>query len=155
MKNCEICGKSECSVLANIEGSNIEVCNECSKMGKVINKIKNEPTKKIVHPKKIEKEEIEIEQRIVKNFSEIIKNLRESENMTQKEFAQKLNEKLSVIRHIESGDFTPTLDFAEKIKNNFGVEIVEEIEDIDFSTSHSNSNDVTLGDIIKIKKKKN
>ena len=150
MCNCDICGDRKSSVIVSIEGSHMESCDKCAEMGKIVSKIKKiEPIKKITPS-----EDILPEKRIVSDYARIMKNLREKNDMTQKEFAEKLNEKLSVIKNIEHGEFVPSIKFAEKVKNMFNVKLTEELKEENFLNSGEISQVTTLGDVIKIKKKK-
>ena len=86
--NCDLCGKESELIDAIIEGSRVSVCKLCSKFGKVVYLkkpnfyYKNKPKKKLIINKT---ESVEF---ITKNYSQLIKNSRESLNLEQKKLAK-------------------------------------------------------------------
>ena len=50
------------------------------------------------------------------DYAKRIKNARTNSKLNQEQFAQKLNEKPSLLRRIESGKVEPTIKLAEKIE---------------------------------------
>ena len=150
MGNCDICGDRKSSVVVNIEGSYMDSCEKCAEMGKIVSKIKTVEPKM----KSVKTGEVLPEKRVVFDYAEKMKNLREKTGMTQKEFAEKISEKLSIIKNVEHGKFVPSLKFAEKVENIFKIKLIEEVREEKFLKSGGESQIATLGDIIKIKKKK-
>ena len=102
---CDMCGSEGKLYKAIIEGAELNVCQECSKFGKVISVIKQETAvkKKVAKAKEVKEPEQEIMQLIVEDFAEKIKKKRESLGLKQKEFAKKIGEKESLVQKIESG----------------------------------------------------
>lgn len=147
--NCDLCGRIEENLLkAVIEGVELNVCNACSKFGRVIG-----PAKKAVvkEPKRVEiakEEKIEL---LVENYSEIIKKRRESIGLSQKDFAKKINEKESLVHKIETGNFAPSLTLARKLEQTLGIKLVEEHEERHEKSKKKSIEGFTLGDFIKIK----
>jgi putative transcription factor len=149
MEVCEICGKEiKKAKQAIIEGSLLNVCDACAAFGKVI------PEEKIMPQKKKIKEEKEEEIEIVENFPEIFRKLREKLGLTQDEFAKKVNEKESEIRKIEAGKILPSLELASKIEKQYGVKLIEKKEVELHEKREEKKLDLTLGDVIKLKKRK-
>lgn len=137
--NCEMCGISTKLVLANIEGATVNVCNNCSKLGKIVNLPKSKPAKQVF-------EEPEIY--VVENFSTLIRNAREKLNLKQEEVARKLAIKESIIHKLENGSFTPSLNMASRIEKFFGISLTETLETYN-NQSSSKSETVTMADMIK------
>lgn len=153
MPICEMCGNEEQLYKTSIEGSELNVCKQCSKYGKVIKKIQ-EP-KKVEKPKEkktIQKEEPEITQIINPEFSQLIKKKRESLNLSQKEFAKKINEKESLIHNIESNRFEPNIKLAKKIEKFLKIKLIEEYKEETQKLMKGKSETLTIGDFIKVKK---
>jgi len=153
---CDLCGKEEELFLTEIEGTKLNVCKGCSKFGKVIKKIekrdnvtyeKKEPITKIATP------DVEIVQLIVPNFNKIIKGKREKLGLKQKELAKIIAEKESVIHKLESGLIEPNLGLVRKLEKFLKVKLVEEQEVTRTGSKATISSDITIGDLIKIKKK--
>jgi len=150
MTECGICGKRESKLIAIVEGVMLTVCNDCAHYGKVL-KIKEleeqketRVTKKISYP---ESDEV-----IVKDYSERIKKAREDMHLKQEELARRLAEKESVIHHIESGNFVPSLALARKLEKCLGITLVE-IPQLEREKQHINFRDdaLTIGDLLKKK----
>ncbi len=147
--NCDLCGKiDEKLTRALIEGIELNVCSSCSKFGKVIGTIKKDSAKQI--KKEIPKEEkIEL---VVENYANIIRKKRESMGLTQKDFANKINEKETTIHKIETGALTPPLPLARKLEKALGVRLLEEYEERHETSKGKRIVGFTLGDFIKVKK---
>ena len=154
MPGCEICGKDTELFHAVIEGTDMQVCTVCGKFGKIIKKVM-EPIKPRL--KGIAKEETipekEIIQVVVPEYAEIIKKKREELGLKQEEFAQKISEKESLIHHIESGKFEPNVELARKMEKFLKVKLIEEQELSNSLHFKAAADQVTIGDLIKIKKK--
>lgn len=153
MNLCDMCGKETDLVVTLIESTELSVCNGCAKFGKVIRKLKQEePVRK--HHKTIEKKEPkeEIIKKIVKGYGKLIKNARERLDLKQDEFSKKINEKTSLMQKVESEHHEPSINLAKKIEKFLKIGLVEEekLEKLSFDTS--NSGNLTIGDIIKLKK---
>ncbi|MCK4383585.1 MAG: helix-turn-helix domain-containing protein, partial [Candidatus Lokiarchaeota archaeon] len=75
----------------------------------------------------------------------------------QDQFAQKLNEKPSLIRRIESGKAEPTEKLAKKIESVYNIKLLKKADDYIVSTKDymKKQKNTSLGDIAIIKKKKN
>ena len=147
--NCEMCGKEKALKDAIVEGVMLKVCEKCSRFGKVITI--ERPV--IKEEKKFVKKQ-EINEDIVEDYALKLKRAREDLNLKQEEVAKNLNEKESVIHSLEIGKLKPSLELARKLEKFFRIKLVEEKEEekrevsIDFRDK-----EVTIGDLLKIKKK--
>ena len=76
--------------------------------------------------------------------------------LKQEDFAKKINEKLSVVSGIESGRHKPSMELAKKIGRFLRISLVEEIEDKEEEkiAGKGASEELTIGDLIKIRKRK-
>ena len=147
--NCELCGKTEEKLFrALIEDVELNVCQDCSKFGKILGPIRREVQKQI---KKIEPQEEKIEL-LVENYADLIRKKRESMGLTQKDFANKLNEKESTIHKLETGAFEPSLALAKKLEKLLGVKLVEEYTEKSEGIKRKKGESFTLGDFIKLKR---
>jgi putative transcription factor len=167
-KECPICGgkiwgRGE-KVL--IEGAKITVCQSCAQFGV---KIKTKPktmtssrnaypkpkssTKKVVRIREIE-ESVEI----VSDYVVRIRKARNARGLNQDQFAQKLNEKPSLLRRIEAGKVKPTIKLAKKIEEVYNIKLLKQVDEIEPSAKQSQymkkNSGSSLGDIAYIKKKK-
>lgn len=152
MGTCEICGKTDINLLrASIEGTEMNVCNACAKYGKLVYV---PPSASQMKRKKEVVEAVEIEFRIVNDFSNIIRRSREKLGLTQEEFAKKLNQKLSLMRALENKEQIPSIKLAENLEKQLDVVLIEEAPSERINIERGNSKEVTLGDMIKIKTRK-
>ncbi len=151
---CDLCGaKTENLFRAIVEGTELNVCKDCAKYGKVIEK---KPIKPVVEKKEYVKKPIESEkeviQVIVPDFAQRIKKKRESLGLKQKEFAKKISEKESLIHNIETESFKPSIILARKLEKFLKIKLVEEYEEEHKKSSETKPDEFTIGDLIKIKK---
>lgn len=149
---CDVCGSEKNLVRAIIEGTELVACSCCARFGKILGPVVVE-TKEKKKPVKREVPEEEVLEVIVPDFQKIIRRKRESMGLKQEDFAKKINEKLSVVHKIETGEFKPTIDMARKLERILGVRLVEEYKEEYKKGENSKLEEVTIGDIIKIKKR--
>ncbi|MFX1410606.1 MAG: multiprotein bridging factor aMBF1 [Promethearchaeota archaeon] len=164
-KECPICGgiiwgKGQDVLL---EGARIYVCQSCAQNG---TKIYESPTiKKSDYPptkarskKFSDKKDIVNELEIVPDYAKRIRNVRNSRNLNQDQFAQKLNEKPSLLRRIETGKMEPTIKLAKKIEQIYNIKLLKKVDEIEASVQSNQymkkKSSYSLGDIAFIKKKK-
>ncbi|MFH0986800.1 MAG: multiprotein-bridging factor 1 family protein [Candidatus Micrarchaeota archaeon] len=132
MAECEICGKNADQLfLVSLEGARITVCERCSKHGSVIEMVAEEPLRPrtsrsssagaaSVAGRSISHEP---ETALADDYAKIFQQLRQKSGLKQKEFALKLNESESVIKHIEQGTMAPTEQLAKRVEKMFKIKI--------------------------------
>ncbi|TFG19006.1 MAG: TIGR00270 family protein, partial [Promethearchaeota archaeon] len=123
-KECPICGSLIWGkgVRVLIEGAKITVCQACAQHGEKI--IKKKPSQfKSSKPKSSSTTSLPKYQKdlnenleIVEDYDERIRKVRQRLNLNQDQFANKLNEKPSLLRRIESKKAKPTIKLARKIE---------------------------------------
>ena len=158
---CEICGKSieGRPLRTKIDGSVMEVCENCSKFGRIqktpprpkstVRKIPEQKNKSIQRRRRDEPSE-----ELVEDYNIIIRNKREIKGWSREDLGKKINEKVSVINRLESGKMVPDIKLAKKLENTLKITLIEKLDDFDLETlQKSSSSGPTLGDIVKIKKK--
>ena len=146
---CNLCD-NESKDIALIEGVELSVCEDCTKFGNVIRTISKEVKEKPKKNVKVEKEKETI-YLISNNYGNIIKKERENLNFTQKEFANKLSEKESLIHNIESERFEPSIELARKFERFLNITLIERYKEEEFKKEEKDLGELTLGDIIKKK----
>ncbi|MHA1370293.1 MAG: multiprotein bridging factor aMBF1 [Promethearchaeota archaeon] len=179
---CEICGNiiKGLGVKIKVEGVVMTVCDACSDLGEKVriktgsrylsdslNK-RNKISKTVKKPKVMnarmtrrpthKKRELEIEKlELVDDYIAVIKRARG--RMTLEEFANRLNEKASVIQKIETKKLKPTIKLARKIEKLFHVKLLVNTDEDDeyfgiaWKFKDKERYEPTLGDFIKNKKK--
>ncbi len=89
---------------------------------------------------------------LVEDYGEIVRRARMEMGLSQEDLAQMLNEKLTIVKKIESGEFRPSLDLARKIERTLNIRIlvpVEEPEETPYTGVGKPSTGVSLGDLLK------
>lgn len=171
--SCEICGGelSGRGTKISVEGTIMVVCNNCRDLGEVVRpkssrkrylRSKSRSTTRVQNRKKTPRKSHQHKPKrrrnsfsldIVPNYADVIKKARGK--MTHDEFADKLNEKSSLIHKLESGKLKPTIKLARRIEKNFHVKLLEseeqseDIDDISWKSDNKGKYVPTLGDFIK------
>lgn len=165
-RECPICGSLIWGkgVKVIIEGAKITVCQTCAQHGQKIVKTQ-QPKFNTSKPKARSssslpryRKEINEDLEIVEDYDERIRKVRQRLNLNQDQFANKLNEKPSLLRRIESGKAKPTLKLARKIEKVYEISLIKTSESVDSSPQLTDymkkKSGSALGDIAFIKKKK-
>lgn len=133
----------------------MNVCQNCSKFGKVISAVRHqvkETKKKIKKQAEVEPPKEDLILAIVPNYGDIIKKKREQLGIKQEDFAKKISEKVSLLHKVETNQFEPNISLARKIEKFLNIKLIE-IEEIKASPpTTSKSEGLTIGDFIKVKK---
>lgn len=143
---CELCGKEAPLITAVVEGTQMTVCQNCGKFGKIIQK----PVGHFVQ--KLMVSTPETAEVVVSDYAQIVHQAREKSGMTMKEFAMTLNEKESIIHKIENGQFVPPINMARKLEKLLHIKLVEIEEEEKTEKTQKASGSFTIGDIINLKK---
>jgi putative transcription factor len=162
---CEVCGRKIHSepVRANIEGAILTVCIECSKHGKVVVHEEEElgrpsPTKSYVHIPVIMKKppvaQVQITTELVDDYATKIRVAREKLGLSHEDLGKKINEKASLLRHIETGKMAPNNQLAGKLEHVLKIKLMVPIADEKVSVAPKKvaSEGLTLGDLIEMDK---
>ena len=140
---------------AEIEGTELKVCDGCKGFGKSLGEVKQveERIKRVmVSGQKPIIEEVE--EAVVSDFAEQIRNAREKKDLKQGEFARKLNERESLLQKWEAGSLKPSVKVARKLERLLRLRFVEKVKKggkVDLKGGRSG--EVTLGDLIKVRKR--
>lgn len=140
---CELCGKDSQLYKAIVEGTELTVCQNCAKMGKVISRPQTRARKRQEAPEMVEV--------LLGGYGKRIRDARETKGLTQKEFAAKLNEKESIIQKIENETFKPTIEKAKRFEKILGIRLVGEEQVTPVEMAKDKSGPLTIGDLIKVK----
>jgi len=121
---CDICGKETNIIyVVEVEGAVMNVCAECSKGKKVIDKIDLSRQEKKVAKAKEEKEK---ESEIIEHYGEAIRKAREKLGLPLNVLAERINEKESTLLRIEEEKTLPTDKIVKKLEKELGVKLLEE-----------------------------
>lgn len=153
--NCEICGRTIAKgVRVKVEGTVMEVCNNCSSMGE-----------KLAAPRQWtpKQQNLKLSQEtVVDNYASLVKQAREKRKWTMEEFALRAQEKEMFLHRVEQGSLTPDPALARKLERVLGIQLIampksdaeEETKAPVQADDEEKTTGLTLGDFIKVKKKK-
>ena len=155
---CDLSGKeSEDSYKAIIEGTEMNVCADCARFGKVVGRkaAPRKEEKRGVVQRHIEKGP-ELVESVIPEFYKKIRQKREQMGLKQEDFSKMLSIKESMLHKMEIGEFIPAIALAKKIEHVLKIKIVEQAEE---KPEHAMAQrkaegPMTIGDMIKIKEKK-
>jgi putative transcription factor len=164
---CEVCGRKIHSdpVRANIEGAKLTVCVECSKHGKIIyedipaQQSSPSPTKSYAHIPVIMRKppvaQVQISQEVVEDYPNKIRVAREKLGLSHEDLGKKINEKASLLRHIETAKVAPNNQLAGKLEHILKIKLMVPIADEKATAValKKPSEGLTLGDLIEFDSK--
>lgn len=98
------------------------------------------------------RDSLDSDQVLVEDYGAVIKNARKAKGFSLEDFAQMINEKLSLMQKIEKSEFNPPHNLIVKIERKLDLSLREEASAPIYSSTSAKS--ATLGDVVKLKKKK-
>ena len=129
MPECTLCGKRVPALnRIELEDAIVEVCEDCSKFGRVVERAAASPAKtyrpmqKTVDLHGILKED---EAFFATDYGRRVREARESRGLTRPEFAKRINERESIIRRIERQEMEPDDRLTEKIERFLNIKMKE------------------------------
>jgi len=154
--NCELCGKTVGKPKkVRVEGSTLQVCEQCARHGKEVFEDKKADTEEMV--KRINKSKTRRSRSkgfgdegktLVMDYPDKIREARLKQNLTQEELAKELNEKKSVVAKLEKKDMRPSESLRKKLERALDIDLMEEIEQFSQTSEHKEAG-LTIGDLIK------
>ncbi|MEM3695945.1 MAG: multiprotein bridging factor aMBF1 [Candidatus Bathyarchaeia archaeon] len=165
---CEVCGAKIFGkpYKVIIEGAKLTVCSQCSKHGTIVWEEEPKPkslalkTKPISQPTKMKSKKapeiVETSLELVENFHTKIRQAREKLGLSHEELGKKINEKVSLLKKIETGKMTPDNKLAMKLEHALKVKLLlppSEEKTLTTKIPQPASRELTLGDIIQLNKK--
>ena len=95
---------------------------------------------------------------VVPDYAERVRRARERLGMSQEELAIRVKERVNVIKRIEAGTLTPTVDLARRLEKVLGIKLLEPVVEEEGFTSERPARrrrrdefELTLGDIVEIR----
>jgi len=162
---CEVCGRKIHSdpIRANIEGATLTVCVECSKHGKVVyaDAVASQPsptksyTKIPTIMKKPPVAQVQITTELVDDYATKIRMAREKMGLSHEDLGKKINEKASLLRHIETGKVAPNNQLAGRLEHALKIKLMVPIADEKITAAVPQKvagEGLTLGDLIDMSK---
>jgi putative transcription factor len=147
-----------------IEGAKMIVCGKCAKLGSISWEMQTpRRVKKLTKPKppllraskKRQPPKLAEELELVNDFSSRVRQGREKMELSHEDLGKKIGEKVSVLRKIESGKMTPDHKLAAKLEHTLRVKLLAPHSEPKTSSARlSIPRETTLGDVVRVKKKK-
>ncbi len=152
---CDLCGERPAAVLASVEGSKVRACQGCAHFGTVLGQISALParapkaTKSALRgPPAAAGPKRETLLLVRPDAGQLIKGARERLGLTQEELAKKLNEKASVLHHVECGRAAPSLNLARKFERALRLRLVEAYTEGSSEPQSRAASSLTIGDLL-------
>ncbi len=152
---CDVCGREMSEYYdVELEGSRMKVCKACSKYGKIIEQWKPEKPKPSFKPRSFNRAPRPQPQEdvLTSGYGEIIKKAREKRKLTREELGLMINERESILRRIEHESMRPDEKVLAKIEDALKLKLKVKPADVIKTETHE-TNSLTLGDIMRLKKK--
>ena len=172
MVQCEMCGAETSSpTTVKIEGAELDVCNDCTDFGTEVEQQStgSASTKYSTGSSSGTTSEsssagdsgsaggsrrrdmFDDMDEVVQDYDERIRTAREAAGLSQKELAQELNEKASLIRKLERGASLPSDSVQSKLERKLDITLTEGgVADTEWEGGAS-TGEYTLGDVVQRK----
>jgi putative transcription factor len=171
MVQCEMCGAETSSpTTVEIEGAELDVCADCMDFG---TEVEQQSTGTVSTKYSTDSSDGTSESssaggsggsggsrrhdmfddmdEVVQDYDERIRTARESAGLSQKELAQELNEKASLIRKLERGASLPSDSVQSKLERKLDIVLTEGgVSDTEWEGGAS-TGEYTLGDVVQRK----
>jgi len=165
---CEVCG---CRINGKsynviIERAKLTVCIECSRLGKpyyeaskpkiAVSRLKGTPMPLRVQTKKLQAPTVDTSFELVEHFDAKIRQAREKLGFSHEELGKRINEKVSLLRKIETGKMKPDNRLAKVLERALKIKLIvpaKEEKVPQAKIAKTASRELTLGDLIQLDKK--
>lgn len=149
-----------------IEGAKMLACGECAKLGSVYMEARTEPRLKKISkrlpqptlaPRKQPALAVEASLELIDDFGAKVRQKREKLGMSHEDLGKKINEKVSVLRKIESGKMTPDNLLTEKLQHALKIKLLVPVSEPKVpakAMATSRPSTPMLGDIAAVKREK-
>ncbi len=163
---CEVCG---CEIIgkplkAMIGKAKMIVCRDCAKLGSVYWEVQPKPKHSVrklvktlskVSTKKASAPSLSEDLELAKGFSSLIREARRKAGLSHEDLGRKIRERVSVLRKIETEKMTPDHLLAQKLEHTLKIKLLVPPSKPKASPALlSKPHEVTLGDIVRLKKGK-
>ncbi|MBS7647475.1 MAG: multiprotein bridging factor aMBF1 [Candidatus Bathyarchaeia archaeon] len=167
---CEVCGRKIHSkpVKALIEGAKLTVCNECAKHGTILMEepkqpqaLQTKPKIKVTpaphKPRTSTAVTVEPSLELIDDYDVRIRQAREKMGLTHEELGKRINEKVSVLKKVETRKIKPDDKLAAKLEHALRIKLLVPVSEEKIQTvaaPKQSSPSLTIGDLIRFNKEK-
>ncbi|MHC1631612.1 MAG: multiprotein bridging factor aMBF1 [Methanotrichaceae archaeon] len=160
---CEICG-AEIAGKPNtimMDGSELQVCKNCSRFGKAVDKFSPVPKKVVPRERTFQarrpkprprRDEFREMPELVSDYGMIVKKAREKCGLTPEKLGIKIKVKSSLIKKIERHEIVPEDSLRMKLEKELNIKLTDKMSDEKWNAG-TRAKGTTLGDIASIKRK--
>jgi len=98
--------------------------------------------------------QVQISQEVIEDYAAKIRGAREKLGLSHEDLGKKINEKASLLRHIETGKVAPNNHLAGKLEHVLKIKLMVPIADEKVTTipAKAATEGLTLGDLIEMDK---
>ena len=165
---CEVCGRriNGKPFKVIIEGAKLTVCVECSKLGKTyyeepkqeLTVLRSRAPGKplIVQIRKPQAPKVDTSLELVANYAAKIRQAREKLGLSHDDLGKRINEKVSLLRKIETGKMTPDNRLATVLEHTLKVKLIVPTEEGKVPQAKlvkTAGKELTLGDLMRVDEK--
>jgi putative transcription factor len=165
---CEVCGRkiNGKPITAMIEGAKLTVCVACSKHGEIcreepkpkliLQRLRATPAQPRMQMSKPQAPSVDTSQELVENYHVKIRQAREKLGLSHEDLGKRINEKVSLLRKIETGKMTPDNRLASLLERTLKIKLIVPAKEEKVprtKISKTAGHELTLGDLIKLDKK--
>jgi putative transcription factor len=148
---CELCGRKTKSVKrVLIEGSEIDVCEKCSSLGKTVPR--GITADKGINPRKKMGSQRDIyaqmDKELVPNWGQKIKQARQKKKVSREKLGAAIGERTGTVAKIENEELHPTDEMVKNIERELDILLLQEVTASAITTGGSRKN-LTIGDLLK------
>lgn len=160
---CEICGAEihGKSFRIIVDRAELEACDKCKGFGKEVERrgpqlYRGAPApaaaagSAVRRPRRDMFDQIKDE--LVEDYADRIVKARESMHMTDEQLANKTQAKVNIIRKVERGELIPEDALVKKLETALDIKLKEGVAEPERGGRKGESRNMTLGDLIKVKK---
>jgi putative transcription factor len=149
-----------------IEGANLTVCSQCAKHGTIVREepkpigLMSKPQTRFqtlkIRTKKPSETTVDTSLELIENFEQKIRLAREKLGLSHEELGKKTNEKVSLLKKIETGKMKPNEKLAAKLEYALKIKLLAPATEEKVPQTKipkPASRELTLGDLIQLNKK--
>ena len=165
---CEVCGHriSGKPYKAIIEGARLVVCSDCATLGSISWELKTpRATATVRRPQPLKRPRLktatipqsplEPTLELAEDFGTRIRQAREAQKLSHEDLGRKINERISLLKKLESQKMTPDNKLAEKLQYALKIRLLVPVKKEKLPkgllTTTPPSKTITLGDLMKRK----
>lgn len=165
---CEICGADITGKphLILIDRAEMNVCDRCKGFGKEVERrapvtsmrrgVPAVADMSMVPVRRSRRGDLfdRMKDQLVDDYAGVIRKAREARHLTDEELANRILEKVNIIRKVERSELMPDEALIKKLERALEIKLTEGVAEPEAGVRRGESKTLTLGDLINVKKYK-